>query len=56
VIFVVDEFHDLTLLSVEKLIKLRDRAAQHALESARQADEDKQRWVDITQELDKRGQ
>lgn len=52
--FKTESFEDLTKCSTEKLVKLRDRAGQNALESARAAQQDMQRYQEICSEIDRR--
>ena len=52
--FETESFDDLTQCSDEKLIKLRDRAGQNALESARAAKNDMRRYQEICDEIHRR--
>ena len=52
--FETESFDDLTQCSDEKLIKLRDRAGQNALESARAAQNDMRRYQEICDEIHRR--
>lgn len=49
--FETESFEDLSACTTEKLIKLRDRAKQNAIESAQQADADLERLAEINREL-----